>query len=97
LARLWRVVLQQFAQPGGSSMVHERTNCDLHRFQIQVAGFAPTGKDDAQQMVDLEGHFAVDRIRRFFSWGVSGWVESSSPGRKRQIFSLSCTKLWLSF
>jgi hypothetical protein len=97
LARLRRIVLQQFAQPGGGSMVHQRTNGYLYRFQIQVAGFAPTGKDHTQQMVDLEGHFPMDRIRRFFSWGVSGGAESSSPGRKRQIFSLSWTKVWLSF
>jgi hypothetical protein len=67
--------------------MHRRPGGHLDGLQIQWAAVTPATKDHLQQLAHFLGDFVLDRLRRFFSCGVSVW----STGRSWQIFSLTAS------
>ena len=59
----------------------------LYRFQVDAAGLPAFGEDAAHQRRYFARDLGLDRLRRFFSSGVS----VSATGRNVQIFSLTAT------
>jgi hypothetical protein len=85
--RAGRTELEQLLQHCRSRLVHAGTNCHLHRFQIQTAGFFYRAEQEPEQMLYFAGDFLLNDFRRFFFCAVSSC--SGSRGRAWQIFSLT--------
>ena len=83
---------QQLAQRGCSGSMHRRPHRHLDRFQIDAACLALLLEDKPKQRAYFPLDFLLDRLRRFFSCGVS----VSSTGLARQTFSLVSIKVRLS-
>jgi hypothetical protein len=79
---------EQFTERRRARPVHGGTHGHLDGLQIEIAGLAAGGEDEAQQSVYFAGDFLLDRFGRFFSWASSA---SSSTGRKRQIVEFTST------
>ena len=87
---IWRGKTQQFGHGVRAGLMDRRANGHLGSFQIQLTGAPPVGKNPLQLKFYLAGSFFADRGRRFFSSG----ARTSSAGRARQIFSLTCSNSW---
>jgi hypothetical protein len=66
--------------------------CHFERFQIELAGLAPAGEEDGEQIRYFQRRFPLDRGRRFFSSADN----ESSTGLAWQIFSLTSSNCRLS-
>jgi hypothetical protein len=68
---LWRRLLEQLSQAGGSASMQGGTKPHLDRFQIQAAALAPLSKNDGQQVVYFLGDLLMNRSSRFFfGWSI---------------------------
>jgi hypothetical protein len=78
---------QQFGKRHGSHMMHTSAHGHLHSFQIHAPAAVLFSEDAPQQGGHIPRDLRLDRLRCFFSSGVS----VSSTGRNAQMFSLTST------
>jgi hypothetical protein len=78
---------KQLRQSGGARLVDRSAQGDFYRFQIDATRLPPFGENTHHQRGYFARDLGLDRLRRFFSSGVS----VSSTGRNAQIFSLTST------
>ena len=95
LIRSRGLVLQQFAQGGGSGLVKSCSQGSFHGFQIGSSVVVPLREDTAQQLVHFPRNLLMDCSSRFFSWSVQP-PRCRSTGRSSQIFWLMLTSSSLS-
>jgi len=77
---------------GGTRPMQGRAYDSLHGFQVDGSRLAAALENHLQKLFYFAGDLLVDRLRRFFSSGVS----VSSTGRARQIRSFTASNSWLS-
>ena len=90
--RAGRLASKQLTQSGRPGLMQSRAHGHLDCLQVELAGLVLLLKDEPEERAYFAGDFLLDRFRRFFSCSVS----VSSAGLKRQIFSFTWSRLWLS-
>ena len=80
--------LQQLGERGRARPMHGRAHDSLHGFQVYESRLATALENHLQKLFYFPRDLGLDRLRRFFSSGVS----VSSTGRARQISRFTATK-----
>ena len=80
--------LQQLGERGRARPMHGRAHDSLHGFQVYESRLAAALENHLQKLFYFPRDLGLDRLRRFFSSGVS----VSSTERARQISRFTATK-----